>query len=162
MKILNTINIALGGALLLWVNISAIADVYKWVDKDGKIHYSDQPPLAGDAKKMKRKSKDTAAVPAAASPAGDSAKPAPSIADQELEYRKRKGEKEEVDKKQQADAETAKKNKDYCSNLQGELRSHTNGTRLIRYNDKGERVFLDEKERAESKTQLETRIAKDC
>ena len=162
MKIYSTFKITLGGALLIWASCGAIADVYKWVDKDGKIHYSDQPPLAGDAKKMKQKSKDTPAASSSASPGNAATKPASSAADQELEFRKRKTEKEEAEKKQQADAETAKKNKEYCNNLLGDLRSHSDGTRLVRYNDKGERIFLDEKERSDSKKQLENRIAKDC
>jgi Domain of unknown function (DUF4124) len=152
-------NIA-GSLLALLACGVAVADVYKWVDKDGKIQYSDQPPIGGDAKKMKRKSID---APSTAAPTStSSAKPAATAADQELEYRKRKAEKEEAEKKQQGEAENAKKNKEYCSGLKGDLRSHTDGTRLYRHNEKGERVFMDEKEHAKSKRDLEERIAKEC
>lgn len=137
------------------------ADVYKWVDKDGKVQYSDQPPLSGDAKKLKRKSKD-AAESAPAVPASNVAVPAKSVADQELEFRKRKGEKEEVEKKQKLDAEFAQKNKEYCDSLRNSLRTHGDGTRLVRYNDKGERIFLDDKERAAAKQNIEERLAKEC
>ena len=39
---------------LLWVFLiprESIGDIYKWVDEDGKVHYTDQPPaqLQGDA-----------------------------------------------------------------------------------------------------------------
>jgi Domain of unknown function (DUF4124) len=164
MNAIHPIKLVLSSVLLLLLTSAADADVYKWVDKDGKIQYSDQPPLSGDAKKMKRKSKDTAETssPASAPASNSSAKPAASVADQELEYRKRKTEKEEVEKKQQADAETAKQNKQYCASLKGDLRSHSDGTRLVRYNEKGERMFLDDKERADSKVKLEERIAKEC
>jgi Domain of unknown function (DUF4124) len=155
-------NIALVGALLLTLGTSVRAEVYKWVDKDGKVHYSDQPPLSGEGKKMKRKTTDTPAAAAPAPSANTSAKPAATAADQELEYRKRKAEKEELEKKQQTEADAAQKNKEYCNNLKGELRSHGDGTRLVRHNDKGERIFLDDKERAESKQRLEERIAKEC
>ncbi len=148
-------------AVMLTATLSPVsAEVYKWVDKDGKIHYSDQPPIGSDAKKLKRKTPDVPAVaPAAANPA---AKPALSTTDQELDYRKRKAEKEEAEKKQLAEAETAKQSKEYCNSLKGELRSHSDGTRLSRYDDKGERVFLNEKERTDSKRNLENRIAKEC
>ena len=164
MNAINTKTILLGSALLLLLLGTATADVYKWVDKDGKVQYSDQPPLSGDAKKMKRKTKDTAETssPASAPVSNSSAKPAASVADQELEYRKRKTEKEEAEKKQQADAETAKQNKQYCASLKGDLRSHSDGTRLVRFNEKGERIFLDDNERADSKVKLEERIAKEC
>lgn len=160
MNAITITKVLLGSVLLLWLANTANADVYKWVDKDGKVQYSDQPPLSGDANKMKRKSKDSTQT---SSPASNSvAKPAGSVADQELEYRKRKAEKEEAEKKQQAEADTAKQNKQYCASLKGDLRSHSDGTRLVRYNEKGERTFLDDKERADSKVKLEERIAKEC
>lgn len=151
----------IAGWILVWFACSvAVADVYKWVDKDGKIQYSDQPPLDGDAKKMKKK---TIHAPSTADPASSSStKPAATVADQELEYRKRKAEKEEAEQKKQASIEEARKNKEYCNSLKGDLRSHTDGTRLYRYNDKGERVFMDEKEHAKSKRDLDERIAKEC
>ncbi len=161
MTSLSSIKTALCGALLLLFGATVNADVYKWVDKNGKIQYSDQPPPSGDGKKLKRHSKDTVESPSVQSGA-TAAKPAASTADQELEYRKRKAEKEESQKKQQAEAETAEKNKDYCNNLHGDLSAHSNGVRLARYNEKGERVFLDDKERAASKEKLEQRISKEC
>jgi Domain of unknown function (DUF4124) len=150
----------LSGTILVLASTSH-ADVYKWVDKDGKVQYSDQPPLSGDAKKLRRKSKDSG-EPAPAAPAGNAAAPAKSIADQELEFRKRKGEKEEAEKKQKADAEFAQKNKEYCDSLRNSLRTHGDGTRLVRYNEKGERIFLDDKERAAAKQNIEERLAKEC
>ncbi len=150
----------LSGAIFSIASTS-YADVYKWVDKDGKVQYSDQPPLSGDAKKLKRKSKD-AAEPASAAPAGNAAVPVKSVADQELEFRKRKGEKEEAEKKQKLDAEFAQKEKEYCDSLRNSLRTHGDGTRLVRYNEKGERIFLDDKERAAAKQNIEERLAKEC
>jgi Domain of unknown function (DUF4124) len=156
----NFLPIITGWLLALFACSVAMADVYKWVDKDGKTQYSDQPPIGGDATKMKRKSID---APSIAAPASTSpARPAPTAADQELEFRKRKAEKEETEKKQLTEAENAKKNKEYCNGLKGDLRSHTDGTPLFRHNEKGERVFLDVKEHAKSKRDLEERIAKAC
>ena len=149
-------------ALLLTTGATAFAEVYKWVDKDGKIQYSDQPPLSGEAKKIKQKTKNDAGTSSAAAPGNKTGKPALSVADQELEYRKRKNEKEEAEKKLQAEKETAKQNKDYCNNLRGDLSAHANGKRIVRYDEKGEAITLDEKERAENKKQLEAQIAKEC
>lgn len=149
----------LGLVLVLVFNGIADADVYKWVDKDGKIQYSDQPPLSGEAKKMKKKTKDT--TNAAPALTGTGAKPAAAV-DQEVEFRKRKMEKEEAEKKKQAEQEIAEKNKGYCNSLRGELKAHQDGVRIVQYNEKGERVALDDSERAQSKVQLEDRIAKEC
>lgn len=150
----------LGLVLVLVFNGVAHADVYKWVDKDGKIQYSDQPPLSGEAKKMKKKTKDT--TDAAPTTTGTGAKPAATAADQEVEFRKRKMEKEEAEKKKQAEQESAEKNKGYCNNLHGELRANRDGVRIVRFNEKGERVALDDNERAQARVQLEDRIAKEC
>jgi len=44
-------------AAILFVSLaSAQAEVYRWTDKDGKVHYSDNPPP--DAKVEQRKMKD--------------------------------------------------------------------------------------------------------
>jgi Domain of unknown function (DUF4124) len=150
----------LGLALVLLFSGSVNAEVYKWVDKDGKVQYSDQPPLSGEAKKMKKKTKDTGnAAPAAT---GTGAKSPASVADQEVEFRKRKMEQEEAEKKKLAEQEIAEKNKGYCNNLRGELQAHKDGVRIVQYNDKGERIALDDNQRARSKAQLEERIAKEC
>jgi Domain of unknown function (DUF4124) len=147
-------------ALLIAFSRPVAADVYKWVDKDGKIQYSDQPPLSGEAKKMKKKTKDTGTTAPAAG--ATTTKPAASVTDQELDFRKRKMEKEEAEKKRLAEKEIAEKNKGYCNNLRGELQAHKDGVRIVRYNEKGERIALGDNERAQSKAQLEERIAKDC
>ncbi|MGB8337368.1 MAG: glutaredoxin family protein [Burkholderiales bacterium] len=40
--------------LMLVAALSAQAELYKWVDKSGGVHYSDQPPV-GDVKNVERK-----------------------------------------------------------------------------------------------------------
>ena len=152
--------VLLGLSLLLAFAGSVSADVYKWVDKDGKIQYSDQPPLSGEAKKMKKKTKDMGNVAPAST--GTAAKPGASVNDQEVEFRKRKMEQEEAEKKKLAEQEIAEKNKGYCNNLRGELQAHKDGVRIVQYNDKGERIALNDNERARSRAQLEERIAKEC
>ena len=43
----------LGFAFLL--GATAQAEMYRWVDKAGKVHYTDQPPPPNEAKKSGRK-----------------------------------------------------------------------------------------------------------
>lgn len=43
---------------ILAAAMNAQADLYKWVDKTGGVHYSDQPP-PGDARKVEKKKLDT-------------------------------------------------------------------------------------------------------
>jgi len=53
--------------LLLWLTLGSVftaaAGVYKWVDADGNIHYSDQP-LSADAKEMQLPELSTYSAPA--------------------------------------------------------------------------------------------------
>ena len=135
------------------------AEVYKWVDKNGKVQYSDQPPLSGEAKKLKKKTNDTGNV---APVTGGAAKPGASAADLELEFRKRKMQKEDAEKKQEAEKDTEEKNKGYCNNLRGELQAHKDGIRIVQYNERGERLALGDNERAQSQARLKQRIAKEC
>lgn len=41
-----------GLATLLAIPAPAFADMYKWIDKDGKVHYTDSPPPGKKAKKL--------------------------------------------------------------------------------------------------------------
>lgn len=51
---LRTFSIILSTLYLICGSSFSIAEVYKWTDKDGKVHYSDKPQNA-DAKKLKLK-----------------------------------------------------------------------------------------------------------
>ncbi|WP_051201991.1 DUF4124 domain-containing protein [Ferrimonas senticii] len=44
--------------LLLWVSASH-AEIYRWVDKDGKVHYSDRPDTSVKSEKVVPKSSST-------------------------------------------------------------------------------------------------------
>lgn len=41
--------------LVFLLGASAQAEMYRWVDKAGKVHYTDQPPLPNEAKKVEEK-----------------------------------------------------------------------------------------------------------
>jgi len=44
---------------------AAAQTMYRWVDKDGHVHYSDKPPAAGEAAKVEQKRAVTLGVPTA-------------------------------------------------------------------------------------------------
>lgn len=161
---LRCITIGLVASVMSVTGTIASAEVYKWVDKDGKVHYSDQPTTA-DAKKLKAKTRDAATVSKPAGNANNSAgasKAPATIADQEMEFRKRRMEKEEAEKKAQVAEQDAKHKQAYCNDLRGELKSYEDGVRFVRYNDKGEKIFLDDAERAKSKARAQASFNKEC
>src|SRR5436309_5145776 len=114
---------------------TALAQQYRWVDKDGKVGYGDTPPPGVQATSLKPP------------PAGA---PAPTTAPQanpEAAFRKRqqeRQEKEEKSAKERADAETKRVN---CEQSQASLRTLQSGQRISSTNAAGERVFIDDEER---------------
>lgn len=51
MKTLMTVSLG----MMLLLSVSAQAEMYRWVDKAGKVHYTDQPPPPSEAKKVEEK-----------------------------------------------------------------------------------------------------------
>lgn len=57
--------------ILITATLGAAAQtMYRWVDKEGKVHYTDRPPAPGQAAKMEEKRTVTLGVPSAEAPAG--------------------------------------------------------------------------------------------
>lgn len=125
--------------------------LYKWVDENGKVQYSDQPPPAS----AKQQKLDLKVPPPAAQPAeaksdeksGKSETKAAgpkSLAEQELEFRKRRVQEEEKAAKQAAEA---KQNQQKCDQARSQLAANQQVGRLFSYDAKGERVYVDDQTR---------------
>lgn len=116
---------------------SAQAGVYRWVDLDGKVHYSGSPPDLGAAKKESEINPERYVGPGApaktdeAKKSGASATPSPKKDDQA---------KAAADKK--AEEMRAKS----CASAQEALRQLNSGQRLAIVDENGERKYLDEAE----------------
>lgn len=133
---------------------SAYGGVYKWVDSKGEVHYGDQPPPSNKAQKMNA---DTPASNAA--PAGESkAAPAKSMNDKEVEFRKRRVEAAEAQKKQDKETAESKQKQENCINARGNLRALQEGGRLVKYDEKGERVYLDDVARQQSQERAQKEV----
>ena len=53
-------------ACALAVSTAAFGQLYKWVDKDGKVTYSDQPPAAQQSKQLNLSTGQPASAPRSA------------------------------------------------------------------------------------------------
>ena len=81
--------------LSLLISLNAHAALNKWVDADGKVHYSDTPPPDVTTETVRNiAGKDQADAPAAYSPK--------SVAEREAEMKKSKQAKDEAAQKQAA------------------------------------------------------------
>ena len=145
------------GIVTLCAALPASAQMYKWVDADGKVRYSDTPPPS-NVKTEKLRIPAHAPSDAGAAPSGS----AKSLATQEQAFRKRqadeaKAQQEEARKEAEAHdrAENCRRAKDALANL--EL-----GGRQTRINEKGERVFLSDEEIARATAQARQEAASAC
>ena len=112
----------------------ASAELYKYVDKNGKTVYSDTPPADVDAKRL------SAPPPPAASGNGktyvEREKEAQKAHDKSGEDAKKTAEKEKAEQQKKLRCEQAKSN----------LQIYTDGGRILKNNDKGERDYMSDEE----------------
>lgn len=142
--------------LLSLISVSASAQLYKWVDKDGTVHYSDKPPPASAKQEKKLNIRND---PAPATTGAEQAAPAKSYVEQDLEYRKRKVEQEEARKKADAEAETERQN---CARAQEKLRLYEEAGRVYRIDEGGERQYLSDEGRDQGLAEAREEVAKHC
>jgi len=120
--------IALAAALA--VASIASAQLYKYVDKDGKTVYTDQPPPNADSKQVNVQTGTSSGAPA---PKGFVER------DKELQ----KGRDEAA--KKSADAAKAQAQKDQiCQSARENYAQYANGGRVVRTDANGEREFLSD------------------
>lgn len=148
-----TLALALGGP--------AQAQLYKWVDSEGKVQYSDKPPPAdasGEQKLNIRKNPPSSAAPAPAEE-GQAAGPK-TAAEKEMDFRKRKVEEEQARQKSQAEE---KLRQEQCINAQQRLWTYEDAGRIFTVMDEsGDRKYLDDESRARGIEQAQMDIAKYC
>ena len=122
---------------------TALAQQYRWVDKDGKVAYGDTPPPGVQATPLRPPVSAPAAPPPAAKKDGGMRELSPEAA-----FRKRQQERQEGEQKaakERADAEAKRVN---CEQSQASLRTLQSGQRISSTNAAGERFFIDDAERA--------------
>lgn len=126
---------------------------YSWIDDKGTRVFSDRPPPAGtpEARILKKpRTLDAlapAVAPAPAAPA-ETAKAAPTLAEREADYRKRQAQQAEVEKKEELTAQKQATQAERCKSLKRREMTLTAGTRLSEYDEKGQRSFVSDEERA--------------
>jgi hypothetical protein len=142
--------------LLLSISLNVHAGVKKWVDADGNIHYSDSVP--GDETKAQSvrniAGKDQTDAPAAYTPK--------SYVEREAEMKKAKKQKQEAsDKQAEQDARAAAK-KQNCEAAHQNEKTLVESPRVTTYDEKGERTFMDDSERAKRLAEARKAISDNC
>ena len=121
---------------LAFVVVPASAALYKWKDENGRVVYGDTPPPGVNAERV------NPAVP----PADPNA--VREMAAKDAQLNKRQQERTEGDAKAEKSQADAKAKLDRCVQIRGNIQQlRASQTSLYRFNEKGEKVYLEPAER---------------
>ncbi len=142
---------------------------YKWKDNRGQVHISDMPPPRDipDKDVLQRPTAAASRVaatlaPGPASAASAAALPSKLPVDPELEARRKRAEDEAKARSRADEDRLALQRTENCQRARQQMATLDNGQRLVRYNDRGERVVLDDAARADEAQAARRAIAQDC
>lgn len=141
---------------LLLTSISSHAALNKWVDADGKVHYSDTAPADVKAEKLRR-----SAAPDPISAVSGIAAPK-SLAEREAEWKKSQKRKEEAAQKADQEKEAASIKQKNCEAARGNLATLENSPAIVSYNEKGERIYMDDASRKQSIEESRKAVSSYC
>ncbi len=149
--------------LLILSSAQAVAGLSKWVDADGNVQYSDQPPPANVKAKTLRSTSDAPILTSASGVAASSAPPAAkTLAEREAELKKaQKAKKDAADKAAQEQA-LKEENQANCDAFKQNLRTLQEGMRIVEVNANGERSFVTDEQRQQRIAKAKQDISTFC
>jgi hypothetical protein len=115
------------------VSTGAVAQLYKWVDKDGRVTYSDQPPPAQASKQLNIHTGKSAGAP-------------PSALERDKELDKNRLAAQEKAKIAEQKEQKAAIDEENCKRARAYLATVTAGGRIATANEKGEPVLLTDEQ----------------
>lgn len=171
-------------ALACAIPAAAMAQ-WQWLDKDGRKVFSDRaPPADIPANRILKQPGAASTGPIISSPAAETAAggtsapaagnvavaaPAPTASapklagkDASLEAKKKEMEAAQAKKRKEEDEKLLAMRADSCKRAKLSKAHFDSGVRIARTNEKGEREFLDDAQRAVEVKRVEGIIAKDC
>jgi hypothetical protein len=154
---------------LAWSQSQPNTVTWKWRDAGGRVVLSDMPPPASVPEKdiLERPfttARSRAATPPAPASAASAAAPSGAVSrvDPELEARRNKAAEEQKAQQKAQDEKVAATKAENCNRARSHLTALSEGMRMTRVNEKGEREVLDDKQRAEEIQRTRAVIASDC
>jgi len=141
---------------LLLTSITSHAALNKWVDADGKVHYSDTAPADVKVKTLR-----SSAAPDAITPVSGVAAPK-SLAEREAEWKKSQKSKVEAAQKAAQEQEAALVKQKNCESARNNLSTYENSPAIVMYNEKGERAFMDDTARKQNIDEARKAVSSFC
>ena len=137
------------------LSLNAYAGLNKWVDAEGKVHYSDiAPPEVSTETVRNVAGKGQENAPASFTPK--------SLAEREADLKKSKQEKEDaLAKKAQQDAQ-AEARKENCRAARENVQTLEQSPNIVTYDANGERSYMDDAARAQRLEEARKAIGTDC
>ncbi len=159
-------------AVALFAALPALAQIYSWKDKDGKVHYGDMPPPTGEVNQIRgtaatRPTPAPAPAPADTPAATDTVKAQDSsrpqtLAEREQAFRERRAAEAEAQAKAAEEAGRDAERQRFCEQARNQLGALQSGQRVTRFNAAGEREFLDDAARSAEVARLQQQVAEHC
>lgn len=136
-------------ACALAVSSAAFGQLYKWVDKDGKVTYSDQPPVAQQSKQLNLGTGQAAAAPR-------------SAVERDKELEKSRAEAREKAKVASDKERKAEIDRDNCEKARAYLRTVEAGGRIATVDAKGEPILLDDQQIEAERAKAQKAVDEAC
>ena len=131
----------------------AMAVTYKWTEANGRIVYSDQPPTSTSIKYEIVNGPPPPADPNAVK----------DLAAKELEFKKRQQDAADKGKKAETLRAEAAKRVEQCQRAQASIKQlAAEQVAMVRYNEKGEMVYVDDAVRRKERADLEAWMRTNC
>jgi hypothetical protein len=144
-------------ALCLFLcGFNTLAALNKWVDADGKVHYSDTPPPDVTVKRLRSSNVTEAATET------NSVAPEKTLAEKEAEWKKSQKTKEEANQKAAQEQEAILTKKKNCDTSRNYLEKIENSPLVAQYNAQGERTIMDEAGRLQRIEEARKAVAAHC
>lgn len=124
---------------------SVNAQVYKSKDEQGRTIFSDKPPT-GQVKRAPAPQMDAEDETTSEKPASQSkpSTPAQTLADKDMEFRKRQKEAAEKSEKEEKERAEAAKKQDQCDKMRRYLQVLESGERIVTRDGGGEKNYMED------------------
>ncbi|WP_250657445.1 DUF4124 domain-containing protein [Alkalimarinus coralli] len=143
------------GLIIIFVCASApaVAEIYKWTDDSGRVHFSDKSPgKTAEVVELKQEEGSKQESPSSQN----------SLENTHRFLRALEEEKAVEREKQAKRNKQKKKMASYCSRLKKEITIYEKGYAIVRYNDKGEHEYLTDQEIERQKGKFEQKWQEHC
>jgi hypothetical protein len=134
---------------------AAAGQLYRWVDKDGTVRYSDLPPPAGTQSR-------TLNVPGSAPADSGGSSGAPSLKEREAAFEKRQQEQKKAAEKAAAEAQQQAIKEANCRQARESLAVLNTGQRIMQVDAQGNQYYPDDAQRAQETQKAQQAVREWC